>query len=329
MPQLHSDAKETRDTQKEAEDSVNSPIDTLPPPRDIRGLKWFVVVSTVLSCTLLFSLDNTIVANIQPSIIEHFGDVSKLPWLGAAFALGATTVLPWGKAFGCFNVKYLYLANVVLFEVGSAICGAAPTLTVLIIGRVIAGVGGCGMYVGCLTYLSVTTTENERPRYISLVILVWGVGTVLGPVVGGALAQSKATWRWAFYINLVIGAIFAPGFLFVLPSINLQKGTSIRLRLEQMDWLGIIIFEAAMTCFIMAINFGGVTFAWSSVREIVLWVMAVLLFIIFALIQRFHPFVSPQKKLFPTQFSHRPLLINLQVQIFLASGVLLVGSSLS
>ena len=155
------------------------------------------------------------------------------------------------------------------------------------------------------------------------------MGTVLGPVVGGALTQSRATWRWAFYINLVIGAIFTPGFLFVLPSINLQRGTAIRLRLKQMGWLGITIFEAAMTCFIMAINFDGVTYAWNSAREIVLWIMAGLLFVTFALTQRFCPFLSPEKKLFPTQFSQRPLLINLQMQIFLASGTLLVSSPLS
>ena len=77
------------------------------------------------------------------------------------------------------------------------------------------------MYFGCLTYLSVTITENERPRYTSLVGLIWGLGTVLEPVGDGPLAQSRSTWRWAFCTNLVIDAIFTPGFLFVPPSMYL------------------------------------------------------------------------------------------------------------
>ena len=100
-----------------------------------------------------------------------------------------------------FDAKLLYLLNTFLFEAGSAICGAAPTMDALIIGRAICGLGGAGMYTGVLTLLSVTTTENERPTYIGFTGLTWGLGTVLGPIVGGALADSSATWRWAFCRN--------------------------------------------------------------------------------------------------------------------------------
>ena len=314
-----------QDPEKQHPDEADVSAEIRKPPREIQGSKWVIVVTSILSSTLLFSLDNTIVADIQPAIIEHFGNVEKLPWLGAAFALGAVSVLPWGKAYGVFNIKWLYISNVALFEIGSAICGAAPTLTALIIGRAVAGVGGCGMYCGCLTYLSVTTTEHERPRYISLVGLVWGVGTVLGPVVGGAFAQSNATWRWAFWINLVIGAIFAPAFFFALPDIDPQNETSFAGKLKQMDWLGIVVFQGAMACFIMAINFGGGSFGWRSASEIVLWIMAGVLFIVFGYTQKFHPFIPGESKLYPTHFLRRPLLLNLQFQVFLASGVLLVG----
>lgn len=76
------------------------------------------------------------------------------------------TILPWGKVYGVFNIKWVYVFNVLLFEVGSAICGAAPNMTVLIIARVIAGIGGCGMHSGCLTYIAVQTTMKERPMYM-------------------------------------------------------------------------------------------------------------------------------------------------------------------
>ena len=123
------------------------------------------------------------------------------------------TILPWGKAYGVFNIKWIYVFNVLLFETGSAICGASPNMTVLIIARVIAGIGGCGMHSGCLTYIAVSTTMKERPMYMSGIAVLWGLGSVLGPVVpcacpaaardslttaqvGGAFATSSATWRW-------------------------------------------------------------------------------------------------------------------------------------
>lgn len=167
-----------------------------PAPRTIRGWKWAVAMITILSTTFLFALDNTIVADIQPSIINQFNDVERLPWFGVGFGLGSTAVLPWGKAYGIYSVKWLFISAVILFEVGSVICGAAPNVNALIIGRVLAGVGGSGMYSGCLTYISVTTSNIERPLYMAGVAVAWGAGTVLGPIVGGAFAGSSATWRW-------------------------------------------------------------------------------------------------------------------------------------
>lgn len=155
-----------------------------PSARDVQGWKWAVVVASILSSTFLFSLDNTIVADVQPAIFQRFDEIDTLAWLGVAFALGsAATILPWCKAYGVFNIKWLYIFHVLLFEVGSALCGGADAMNILIVGRAIAGVGGCGMYVGCLTYLSITTSMQERPVYMGLIGLVWGLGTVLGPVV--------------------------------------------------------------------------------------------------------------------------------------------------
>ena len=87
-------------------------------------------------------------ADVQPVIVSVFGDIGKLPWLGAAFSLGAVAILPWGRAYGVFSIKWLFIANILLFEIGSTVCGAAPTMNAMIVGRAIAGVGGSGMYVG-------------------------------------------------------------------------------------------------------------------------------------------------------------------------------------
>ncbi|CAF9916252.1 MAG: hypothetical protein HETSPECPRED_002805 [Heterodermia speciosa] len=320
-----SPSSQSQDLESQKEQSPESSTEPEAPVRQIRGLKWLIVVSAILSTTFLFSLDNTVVADIQPQIIERFGGISKLPWLGAAFALGsAASILPWSKSYGVFNLKWLYIATVALFEIGSAICGAAPNMNVMIVGRAIAGLGGSGMYVGCLMLLSVMTTIQERPMYMGLIGLIWAIGTVLGPVVGGGFADSKATWRWGFYINLVIGALVAPAILFLLPSINFQPDISTMQRLLQTDWLGIVFFAGLMCSFIMAISFGGSVFAWNSGSEIALWVVTGVLFIAFALTQAYHPFIEDRLKLYPTRFFKRPTLLMLQTCAFCAAFCLFI-----
>lgn len=167
------------------------------PPRDIFGVKWVLVVISVEIAAFLFALDNTVVADVQPAIVLAFNDVGKLPWMnGGFFMAAAATNLVWAKAFGQFNTKWTYLVALTMFEVGSAICGAAPNMNAMIVGRVIAGAGGVGTYVGVMTILSVMTTLQERPLYVSTTGILWGAGTILGPVIGGAFTQSNATWRW-------------------------------------------------------------------------------------------------------------------------------------
>ena len=274
---------------------------------------------SILSSTFLFALDNTVVADIQPAILNQFKQVKDLPWIGVAFALGAIALLPWRRAYGAFDVKWLYIASVLLFEIGSGLCGAAPTMNALIIGRVIAGVGGAGMYSGCLTYIAVTTTNLEWPMYMAGIAIVWGLGTVLGPIVGGAFTSSSATWRWAFYINLPIGATFAPAYFFLLPSYDLRAGTSLVNKLKMMYWIAMVIFFAGTTCFTMAINFGGTTYAWNSGSEIALWVLSGALFIVMTAVTIYHPLISAENKMYPSHFLRRPVLVNLQVQLFPSS----------
>ncbi|EFR04322.1 hypothetical protein MGYG_07329 [Nannizzia gypsea CBS 118893] len=292
-------------------------------PRQIQGWKWAVAYASMLSTTFLFSLDNTIVADIQPAILELFGQVQLLPWIGVGFALGTMCVLPWGKVYGVFNAKWVYLFNIVLFELGSAICGSAPNIAVLILGRVIAGVGGAGMYSGTLSFVAILTTIKERPIYMAGSTVVWGLGSVLGPIVGGAFAQSSASWRWAFYINLPIGAAFLPAYLFLIPSVDPQPSKSFKEKCKMIDWIMTTIFLGGSACLIMAITFGGVVYSWNSASTIVLWAMSAVLLIVSILVAKFHPGVSRENRLYPVHFLSRPILINLQIQMFLVSGIAL------
>ncbi|KAK1765886.1 major facilitator superfamily domain-containing protein [Phialemonium atrogriseum] len=305
---------------------ANSHVDAAPvdiSPRSIHGWKWAVAYMAMLSTTFLFALDNTIVADIQPAIVHDYGNVELLPWIGTGFALGTMAILSWGKVYGIFNIKWVYTFNILIFEVGSALCGAAPNMSALIIGRVIAGVGGSGMYSGTLTYVSVSTTMNERPAYMAGSTAVWGVGTVLGHVVGGAFSISSATWRWGFYINFVIGAAFAPAYLLLFPSIDPQPGKTSKEKREMMDWPMTAVFLAGSACFVMVITFGGSLYSWNSGALIALWTVSDIFLIVTFLLAKFHPGVSKDHRLYPAHFLKRPILMNLQLQVFLSSAIIL------
>ncbi|KAJ6172827.1 hypothetical protein N7470_001894 [Penicillium chermesinum] len=196
-------------------------------------------------------------------------------------------------------------------------------MTALVLGRVIAGVGGSGMYSGTLSFVAVLTSLKERPIYMAGSTVIWGIGSVLGPVVGGAFADSSATWRWAFYINLPIGAAFAPAYLFLIPSVDPKPDKTLAEKCGMVDWIMTTTFLAGSACLVMAITFGGTLYPWNSGNEIALWVVAGALLIVCIFVAKYHPGVHKDDRLYPAHFLRRPIMINLQVQMFLVSGIVL------
>ncbi|KAH7265513.1 major facilitator superfamily domain-containing protein [Fusarium redolens] len=291
--------------------------------RIIQGWRWAVAYAAMLSTTLLFAIDNTIVANIQPSIINDFGHLELMSWIGTGFALGTMFILLWGKVYGVFNIKWVYIFNIFLFEAGSAVCGAAPNIQALIIGRVIAGVGGSGMYSGTLTYVSVLTNRQEKPAYLAGSTVVWGIGSVLGPVIGGAFAASSATWRWGFYINLPIGAVFAPAYFLLFPSTDPNPTKTLAEKLRLVDWINAVIFLAGSACLTVALTFGGVVYSFHSWTIIALWTVTGVLLVAFIVLLKLHPLVPKENRLYPLHFFKEWILINMQLQVFLSSGIVL------
>ncbi|KAM0313821.1 hypothetical protein ACHAO8_005212 [Botrytis cinerea] len=281
------------------------------PVRDITGWRWALVVAAILSSTFLFALDNTIVADVQADIVVTFNDVSKLSWLSVGFLIGAaSTNLVWGKIFGQFNAKWTYIISIIIFEAGSALCGGAPNMPALIVGRALCGFGGSGAYVGVMTLLAASTTIHERPLYIGGTGMTWGLGTVIGPIIGGAFVDSSAGWRWAFYINLCIGAACAPVYLFLLPNYDPRPGVPLLHRAKEVDYLGGILIIGAFVSGVMAVSFGGVTYPWNSGKIIGLFVCSGILFIIFGLQQVFTIFTTTSRRIFPIEFlKSRTMLI--------------------
>jgi len=275
-----------------------------PRPPYLTGWKWWMFMAAIISSTFLYALDGTIIAVLQPGLIEEFGHIEELSWLSVAFLLSATaTNLAWGRVYGNFNAKWFYIFHVFIFEVGSAICGAAPSINVLILGRAIAGVGGSGQYVGCMTLIAGTTTLSERAMYVSFTGLSWGLGTVLGPIIGGAFAQSSAGWRWGFYINLFVGLVAAPAWLFLIPNDrDPRPGTSFRARFAEIDYAGIVLQAGMLSSLLLAVNMGGVKFPWDSGRIIALFVVAGVLLIALCVQQVWYIFTTEARRIIPMQF---------------------------
>ncbi|ATZ48299.1 hypothetical protein BCIN_03g05280 [Botrytis cinerea B05.10] len=283
--------------------------------RTINGLSWILVVACISSSTFLFAIDNTIVADIQTAIVEEFDEVGKLTWVSVAFMLGAAgTNLMWGKAYGTFDAKYVYIFTTLIFEVGSAICGGAPNMNALIVGRAICGLGGIGMYIGVMTVMSENTSKTERPIYLGLIGILWGIGTVVGPFIGGAFADSSATWRWGFYINLCIGGAFAPVYVFLIPNSKPRSNLSLLGRWGQIDWLGALFLLGAIAFLLMAIAFGGVLFPWNSGSIIGLFVTGDILFIALAIQQSYVMGTTEEHRLIPIEYLHSKEIVILFIE---------------
>ncbi|KAL4940536.1 major facilitator superfamily domain-containing protein [Aspergillus oleicola] len=206
-----------------------------------------------------------------------------------------------------------FIGCLTMFSAASALCGAAPSMTAIIVGRVWAGAGEAGMYLGTLNLVTIMSTPKEQPSYVGMMGFVYGSGCILGPIVGGSLADSSATWRWAFYLNLVIFGVIAPIYLFVLPSLPRRPGTPFVEKILSLDWLGVVLTAGLYVSFTLAFTFGGSIWVWNDDRVIALIVVFVLITIVFCVTQRYSFLTTPVDRVFPCEFLLNPQLILLYI----------------
>ncbi|KAL2839754.1 major facilitator superfamily-domain-containing protein [Aspergillus pseudoustus] len=233
---------------------------------------------------LCMSLDNSILATAIPKITDEFSSLDDMGWYVSAYSLAQCSMtLVYGKLFTYYTIKWVYLIALFLFELGSLICGVAPSSIALIIGRAVAGVGGSGLYVGSLLIVSVIIPANKRPLYNGILSSLYATAGVFGPLIGGALTD-YASWRWCFYINLPIGGVtgFFILLLFHAARPTKQRHSSAREQLLELDIVGLIMFIPALISLLLALQWGGAEYPWHSWRIILLIIVFGVLILAFA-----------------------------------------------
>ncbi|KAH7165616.1 major facilitator superfamily domain-containing protein [Dactylonectria macrodidyma] len=250
---------------------------------------WLIIISTFVSMFLV-ALDRTILATAIPAITNEFHSLGDIGWYASAYMLTtAAFQLVFGRIYRFYDLRVVLLSCIILFEIGSTICGAAPNSTAFIVGRAIAGIGSAGITTGSIMTVVPMVPLHKRPMFQSMFGMVFGVSSIAGPLVGGAFTE-KATWRWCFYMNLPIGAVaFVFLFLFLNVSKKPQESVPISKHIMRLDPLGTFFFVPSMVCLILALQWGGSTYAWSNWRIIVLFVLFGLTAIAFCTVQVMMP----------------------------------------
>ncbi|PWY71775.1 MFS general substrate transporter [Aspergillus sclerotioniger CBS 115572] len=251
-------------------------------------MKLAIIILGLELAVLCVALDNTIIATAIPRITDQFHALDDVGWYGSAYLLTlAAFQLFFGRMYTYFNVKWIFLLTLFIFELGSLICGVAPNSTALIVGRAIAGLGSAGLFSGALIILAFSTPLEKRPLYTSMITAVYGIASVVGPLLGGVFTD-QVTWRWCFYINLPLGGVTAAALVLFLHLPARPPDTTVRTWTESImrfDPFGTLIFVPCIVCVLLALQWGGTTYAWSSGRIIALFVVFGVLLLAFIGIQ--------------------------------------------
>lgn len=261
-------------------------------PTTRRGVS--LSIGALLLGMLLAALDQTIVATALPTIVSDLGGIEHLSWVVTAYLLAVTAATPlWGKLGDQYGRKRLFQTAILIFLVGSALCGIARSMPELIGFRALQGLGGGGLITLSMAIVGDLVPPRERGRYQGLFGAVFGTTSVLGPLLGGFFTQ-QLSWRWVFYINLPVGAV-------ALVVIALVLHVPVGSRFHRIDYLGTFLIAAVATCVVLVTSLGGTTWPWDSVEVYGLSVLAVLFLVCFIVVER----KAAEPVLPPSLFSNR------------------------
>jgi len=248
------------------------------PVPEIDHRRLMLIFVGLLLGMLLAALDQTIVATALPTIAGDLHGLSHLAWIVTAYLLTSTVSTPlWGKLGDMYGRKTFFQVSIVIFLVGSMLSGLSASMLDLILFRAIQGIGAGGLMVGAQTIIADVVSPRERGRYQGIFGAVFGVTSVIGPLIGGFIVQN-ISWHWIFYVNVPVGIV-----ALIVTSIVLPRALT---RVDHViDYLGTALLAGAATALVLLTTFGGVTYPWGSWQILGLGGAAVLMIAAFVVVE--------------------------------------------
>ncbi|HEY1952927.1 MAG TPA: MFS transporter [Gemmatimonadaceae bacterium] len=260
-------------------ETTMNPQESTESPISVGHRQILIAFSGLVLAMLLAALDSTIVSTALPTIVSELGGLEHLAWVVTAYLLAQTIVTPiYGKLGDLYGRKSIMQSAIVLFLIGSALCGLSQNMTELILFRAIQGLGGGGLVVTTQAVVGDIVPPRDRGRYQGIFGAVYGLASIAGPLLGGYFT-THWSWRWIFYINLPLGLAALIVLAATLPSASRRISHAV-------DYLGAGLLAVTLSSITLLSDLGGTAYPWSSPMSIGLIAIAVLSLVVFVIAER-------------------------------------------